>query len=735
MPTVNEILQQRAIRHAVFLEGLKRGEVDRMLQFLNGEVYPDLTFKIESRLRRITIQGFDTGLFTTRRLADLSRTINETTRAGIHAAGSRLQDTLSGLAIDEGEFQRALLRNSFKDAAGISIDTRLPNLQLLRSTVTNYPMRGKIISKHFDELGRSAATRINEQISIGLTQGEGIDKIMRRIRGTVALRFSNGTTAQVNRAASTLVRTSVNHVATQAREITYQENSDIVKSVRYVATLDARTTDICASLDGKEFPIGEGERPPMHHQCRSTTVPITKSWKELDIPLKEATAGQRAALNGRVPEKQTFDRWLRGQPRGIQDEVLGKGRAEIFRGGTPIQRFVDTRNKPRTLTDMRRLEGTGEFAPPPTDPVKLQEEIDDLLEKLRNSTDSAEQKKLRAMLRRRGHKGGTGNKKVTPKPIPPSLPESKSVPAPPPPPPPPELRGKGVLRSGREIREEMEVVRIGQRERIEKLKVEREEELGRRNTDALEWNRLIQKRAKEEGTNPWDDAIVSRMKKDHKDLFDRISKAHDRMIELDHLIEQANNQVTKELHEVMFIRNEPTLDLKFNLDGAAARSKNIKTITTEAEEWLRKMVSSRAMPVDRMNIKVLKIEQKRLLAFHSSGTVHLRPIDDIGTVIHEAGHAFEFRNSVWLRRTQAFLRERARGETLERLQVVMGDSRYGASEMTWKDKFFHPYVGKFYDDATEITSMALEVMFNNPGMILDKDPEMLELILNLIRGL
>ena len=121
--------------------------------------------------------------------------------------------------------------------------------------------------------------------------------------------------------------------------------------------MDSRTTDVCISLDSKVFPVDEGERPPMHFQCRSTTVPILKSWKELGINLKEAPPGTRASMDGQVPDTLTYSKWIKGQSVSVQNEVLGKGKAQIFRRGKlPITRFVDARNKPLTLKQLTSLE-------------------------------------------------------------------------------------------------------------------------------------------------------------------------------------------------------------------------------------------------------------------------------------------------------------------------------------------------------------------------------------------
>jgi len=188
------------------------------------------------------------------------------------------------------------------------------------------------------------------------------------------------------RHATTVTRTAVNHVSNFARDAVYQENADVVKGVRYVATLDARTTQICASLDGRVFEVGQGERPPLHMQCRSTTVPVLRSYKELGIDLLEAPAGTRAStswwrrtpketkryyaglsaaeknavrasLSGQVPASTTYGPWLKRQPRSFQDEVLGPAKADLFRRGhVPIRRFTDHVNRPLTVAELQRLE-------------------------------------------------------------------------------------------------------------------------------------------------------------------------------------------------------------------------------------------------------------------------------------------------------------------------------------------------------------------------------------------
>lgn len=54
---------------------------------------------------------------------------------------------------------------------------------------------------------------------------------------------------------------------------------------------------------------------------------------------------------------------------------------------------------------------------------------------------------------------------------------------------------------------------------------------------------------------------------------------------------------------------------------------------------------------------------------------------------------------------------RIKGEQPEMLRDILKDARYKESEVTLKDNFISPYIGKVYDDATEVLSMGLESIF------------------------
>ncbi len=70
-------------------------------------------------------------------------------------------------------------------------------------------------------------------------------------------------------------RTKHTEVFNKGRVSFFQE-SGVVAAYQYSAIMDDVTSDICAELDGKIFAEGDQPIPPMHFNCRSTLVPITK---------------------------------------------------------------------------------------------------------------------------------------------------------------------------------------------------------------------------------------------------------------------------------------------------------------------------------------------------------------------------------------------------------------------------------------------------------------------------
>jgi SPP1 gp7 family putative phage head morphogenesis protein len=187
--------------------------------------------------------------------------------------------------------------------------------------------------------------RVHDAIRIGITEGQTTDQIVRRIRGTRATKYKDGILEIALRDAAAVVNTAIAHTQNRAKMELYKANDDIVQGVQYVSVLDGRTTLLCASRDGKVYDIDKAPPIPAHWNCRSSYVPY------LGIE-----GGKRASQFGQVPAKTTYEAFLRKQSVEFQNDVLGVTRAEKFRAGEKLDKFIDKSGRVYTLKELARLE-------------------------------------------------------------------------------------------------------------------------------------------------------------------------------------------------------------------------------------------------------------------------------------------------------------------------------------------------------------------------------------------
>jgi len=154
------------------------------------------------------------------------------------------------------------------------------------------------------------------------------------------------------RQADALVRTITNHISSEARTATHQQNPRVVTGEKWVAVLDNRTTIGCAALDGKVYGFGKGPSVPRHWNCRSARVPeINPKFAQPDLD------GERASEFGPVSGGTKYSTWFGKQSKSFQESVLGAERAQLYRnGGLKIDQFTDDLGVTYTLDELRKLE-------------------------------------------------------------------------------------------------------------------------------------------------------------------------------------------------------------------------------------------------------------------------------------------------------------------------------------------------------------------------------------------
>ena len=150
---------------------------------------------------------------------------------------------------------------------------------------------------------------------------------------------------------ATISRTSINAASAAGRVAWAENNSNLVKGVKIVATLDNRTTVICADLDGRIFAVGE-RQPPFHMNCRTTLIFVLKD----NVKLR---GGKRASKYGQVSEKMTWKKYMtheiKNNPKGVI-KSYGKTRGSLLikNGASEIHKFVDGDLLPKTISQISK---------------------------------------------------------------------------------------------------------------------------------------------------------------------------------------------------------------------------------------------------------------------------------------------------------------------------------------------------------------------------------------------
>lgn len=166
--------------------------------------------------------------------------------------------------------------------------------------------------------------------------------------------------------AAAIVQTSIAAVAAAARRATFALNSDITNGIMQVSMLDSHTSLTCIAYSGATWdndfePSGENDLPynggcPRHWSCRSHEIAMMLTLRQMGIDMDEPDPGMHASSSGPISAKTTFADYLTQKGEAYQDEVLGPGRAMLFRDGELTPRdLVDMLGRPLKLSALREV--------------------------------------------------------------------------------------------------------------------------------------------------------------------------------------------------------------------------------------------------------------------------------------------------------------------------------------------------------------------------------------------
>lgn len=334
------------VRQQTQLEGLKAQIIEDF-----DEVLRDIDTEVSAALASAGVHSLDELRYDAFEV--LLTRVETIVQNALEVFADSLKETLEETANHEAEFLFAALVAAIVDKGLVrGVEDGVP---WRGATTRPIQATGQLLDPYLDAWVANAVEGVEGLLRTAAAQGWTVQQAITRIRGTQAQNYKDGLLGKVYRNAATVVRTTVQHTSNAARYEIYTVNSDkrgIVLGYRWVSVLDNRTTVICRSLDGQVFEIGAGPLPPIHENCRSTTMPELFD----SVKLEEST---RPSMFGPVRADLTYYDWLKLQPARFQDSVLGPTRGKLLRdGGLSAEEFarlnLGRTFKPLTLEEMRR---------------------------------------------------------------------------------------------------------------------------------------------------------------------------------------------------------------------------------------------------------------------------------------------------------------------------------------------------------------------------------------------
>ena len=147
--------------------------------------------------------------------------------------------------------------------------------------------------------------------------------------------------------ARRLVRTESAYVANAAQSRAYDEAG--IERYRFVATLDSRTCECCAALDGKVFELANAKPgtnyPPMHPFCRSTTI---ADFGGEELAGLERRAKDKDGNTVRVPADMTYEDWHSKFVEGEPSRIYGGEKPDT--DSVRRKAMASEMNKPQTIS-------------------------------------------------------------------------------------------------------------------------------------------------------------------------------------------------------------------------------------------------------------------------------------------------------------------------------------------------------------------------------------------------
>jgi SPP1 gp7 family putative phage head morphogenesis protein len=172
-------------------------------------------------------------------------------------------------------------------------------------------IQGYTVNELFRTTSDNHARALRVMLGSYVSQGASLPTILKDMRDKHL--------SIVDNQLRTSVYTTIKSAREEATYASYKEleKTGVVTGYEYSAKLDSRTSELCRSLDNRQW-IGNIDsvpfKPPVHFNCRSKLVPLTID--ESDY------------------KETSYKDWFESKEESFQKKVLGKKKFEAYKKGT-----------------------------------------------------------------------------------------------------------------------------------------------------------------------------------------------------------------------------------------------------------------------------------------------------------------------------------------------------------------------------------------------------------------
>lgn len=303
-------------------------------------------------------------------VAGINRDIAKIIKKRYGDAWPKITKELQDIATYEASYSANLLAETAGVAVAITTPTKKQTVDFVSKQLMSLHSGDKASVGLWDEFVQGNIDEnvrtVNNLVKAAYVRGDTVQQATTSIRNAV-----NGV---LKTHAETLARTGVSHYSNQAVEAMGQANLDVIESRYFSATLDSKTSVTCASLDGSTYKMTDTSFPrlPLHYNERSRYIFLVQGQKYPDGSRAAIGAGEnydkgdtytgRKSLSKgdfkitQARPSTSYEDFLRRQPKDFQENVLGVGKAKLFREGVPLSKFTDMTGRPLTLAELKKFE-------------------------------------------------------------------------------------------------------------------------------------------------------------------------------------------------------------------------------------------------------------------------------------------------------------------------------------------------------------------------------------------